>query len=154
MIELVREFSSKPEMIEEVSWYFISQNGKYRVLRARKNKTKYPSEAAFYEISFMDSQILEDCGTKDLFAFGSIVLVETLHGDFYEAHSEIQKPMYRGHGYGVGLYAAAIELGRREGFRVFSSPNPSVDAKRVWKSSRLNSKYSIKKKDDRWVVGT
>lgn len=154
MIELVKKFSSEPQMIEKVSWHSISKNGKHRVLRSERNETKYPSAASFYEIDFMDSQILEDYGTKDFFAFGSIVLVETLHGNFYEAHSEIEKPMYRGHGYGVGLYAAAIQLGKRKGFRVFSSPNPSEDAKHVWRSSRLNSKYSIKKKSGRWIVET
>ena len=153
MTELVREISSKPSLIEDVKVLSAKQNGKRKILNASGNETDYPSSNdGFFEIRFLDSQPSKYEEGLSYFMFGSITLVRTLHGNFYETHSEIKKPQYRGYGYGVGLYAAAITLAKKKGVGVFSSPNTSESAARVWKSKRLNRRFDIERKKKRWIV--
>ena len=153
MTELVREISSKPSLIEDVKVLSAKQNGKRKILNASGNETDYPSSNdGFFEIRFLDSQPSKYEEGLSYFMFGAIMLVRTLHGNFYETHSEIKKPQYRGHGYGVGLYAAAITLAKKKGIGVFSSPNTSRSAARVWESKRLNRRFDIERKKKRWIV--
>lgn len=69
----------------------------------------------------------------------------------YVTHSSLQKGLWN-RGFGVRMYAHAIRFCLRRGYKVRSSTEPSWLAKRVWNSKRLNSKFSIRYRDNQYLV--
>lgn len=69
----------------------------------------------------------------------------------WETHSWL-KEKYRGYGIGALLYVSAIQFGFSKDRQLTSSDNPSKNAQRVWRSSRLRYLFRIKKKGKRFLV--
>lgn len=69
----------------------------------------------------------------------------------WETHCWLN-PAKRGKGYGILLYAKAFEFALVRGMAIVSSQAPSLSARRVWQSKRLNRKYKIVKKSKRFSL--
>ncbi len=85
------------------------------------------------------------------YMIGEYFLVPIDDNGTYETHADITQA-YRGQGLGILMYAKVFDFALRKGFKLVSSNKPSVDAIKTWKSKRLNDLFSIKKKNDRFVL--
>lgn len=59
-----------------------------------------------------------------------------------ETHSNLE-PSFHGKGFGVKIYARAIQWALENGFKVESSGSSSTEAQRVWRGKRLKQKFRI-----------
>jgi GNAT superfamily N-acetyltransferase len=82
------------------------------------------------------------CLFDDNYPVVTATLVKTGAGH-WETHMGPMKKRYRGKGLGIKLYKKMINYGLNRGYRVCSSTHTSPDARRVWKSARLNKEYDI-----------
>lgn len=86
--------------------------------------------------------------TKEKIGYVDLVLTKY---NFWETHSTLDDEE-QGKGLGVLMYAKAIDVGLKNELVVKSSTAPSDDAKRTWKSRRLNALYEIKQQNKRFHV--
>ncbi len=83
---------------------------------------------------------------------GYVDVIKTISG-YWETHSYIDDE-HRGRGLGTLIYAKAIDGILKRGHEVRSSYKPSMDARNVWLSRKLNGLYDIEQSDGEFrVVG-
>ena len=87
----------------------------------------------------------------ELLEVGHVAVVKAKR-ELWETHARLDDEEH-GKGFGVLMYAKAIDVALKKGFKVASSDSPSEDAIRVWSSKRLNAMYRFRRrKDNRFHV--
>lgn len=81
---------------------------------------------------------------------GYVDVVKTMRST-WETHSSLDVE-FHDRGFGVLLYAKAIDVVLKRGYKIESSHEPSEAAARVWKSRRLNELYDITHRNGRFTA--
>jgi GNAT superfamily N-acetyltransferase len=111
--------------------------------RGRYNSWGYESKSGKKVLSNVSVQLRD---SKTHRAIGTVTLERYYDGKrWLETHSNLDSA-FHGKGYGVKLYARAIQWALENGYKIRSSGASSAMAQRVWRGNRIREKFTIRAK--------